>query len=74
MYELRHHEADGHDLVQEWLDDLRDQQARIAVLRRFDRVAAGNFGDLSSAETVSGNCGLMLMSVIAFTTRYRGAR
>lgn len=45
MYELRHYETDGHDLIQEWLDGLRDQRARISILRRFDRAVAGNFGD-----------------------------
>ncbi len=36
---------DGTDLFQEWMDTLRDNRARIAVLRRIDRVAMGNFGD-----------------------------
>ena len=36
---------DGTDLYQEWLDALRDNRARIAVLRRVDRAALGNFGD-----------------------------
>lgn len=45
MSELHHYEADGRDSIQEWLDRLRDQRARIAILRRLDRVAGGNFGD-----------------------------
>ena len=36
---------DGTDLYQEWVDALRDNRARIAVLRRVDRAALGNFGD-----------------------------
>ncbi|MDR1659392.1 MAG: type II toxin-antitoxin system RelE/ParE family toxin [Desulfovibrio sp.] len=36
---------DGTDLYQKWLDALRDNHARIAVLRRIDRAALGNFGD-----------------------------
>ena len=36
---------DGTDLYQEWVDALRDSRARIAVLRRVDRAALGNFGD-----------------------------
>ena len=36
---------DGTDVCQEWIDSLRDRQARISVLRRIDRAARGNFGD-----------------------------
>jgi putative addiction module killer protein len=35
----------GRDLFQTWLDDLRDMRARVAIQRRIDRLAAGNFGD-----------------------------
>ena len=35
----------GSDPYQEWMDALRDTRARIAVLRRVDRAAQGNFGD-----------------------------
>jgi hypothetical protein len=37
--------AEERDLLQDWLDGLHDLQARIAMLRRVDRVARGNFGD-----------------------------
>jgi len=37
--------ATGRDLYQDWLDGLRDMRARVAVQRRVDRLAAGNFGD-----------------------------
>ncbi|MBI1965215.1 MAG: type II toxin-antitoxin system RelE/ParE family toxin [Betaproteobacteria bacterium] len=37
--------AAGRDLYQDWLDGLRDMRARVAVQRRVDRLAAGNFGD-----------------------------
>lgn len=40
--------ADGKDLTQSWLDELRDMRARIAILRRIDRVELGNFGDHKS--------------------------
>ncbi len=30
---------------QDWLDDLRDVRAQVAVARRLDRVRAGNLGD-----------------------------
>jgi putative addiction module killer protein len=36
---------DGTDLYQKWVDALRDNRAKIAVLRRIDRAAMGNFGD-----------------------------
>lgn len=35
----------GKDLYQEWLDGLADQRGRVAVQRRVDRLAQGNFGD-----------------------------
>ena len=37
--------ASGRDLYQDWLGGLRDMRARVAVQRRVDRMAAGNFGD-----------------------------
>lgn len=36
---------DGQDPVQEWMDDLRDLRARVAILRRIERMRLGNFGD-----------------------------
>jgi putative addiction module killer protein len=46
VYELRHYVTPaGRDLVQEWLDRLRNPRAYAAVLRRIDRMALGNFGD-----------------------------
>lgn len=38
---------DGRDLFQGWLDRLRDRKARIAVLRRVERLRGGGFGDCS---------------------------
>lgn len=35
----------GHDVFQDWLDGLRDYRARVAIIRRLDRVARGTFGD-----------------------------
>lgn len=44
--EIRHYLTPaGHDLFQDWLDGLRDVKARVAIQRRVDRIAAGNFGD-----------------------------
>jgi putative addiction module killer protein len=46
VMEIRHYlTVLGRDLFQTWLDDLRDARARIAIQRRIDRLAAGNFGD-----------------------------
>jgi putative addiction module killer protein len=48
-YTVEHYiTVDGKDLTQEWLNDLRDLRARIAILRRIDRVELGNFGDHKS--------------------------
>jgi putative addiction module killer protein len=35
----------GEDPFQSWLDELGDVKARVTLLRRIDRLAAGNFGD-----------------------------
>ena len=46
MYEIRHYiKADGTDIVQLWLKELRDNLAKMAVIRRVNRVERGNFGD-----------------------------
>jgi len=45
MEVIHYQTEDGTNLFQEWLDDLRDIRARVAVLRRIDRAAMGNFGD-----------------------------
>ena len=37
--------ADGHDPVQGWMDAIRDMRARVAILRRIERLKLGNFGD-----------------------------
>ena len=36
---------DGSDPYQKWVDALRDNRGKIAILRRIDRAALGNFGD-----------------------------
>lgn len=44
--ELLHYlTPEGIDLYQEWLDNLRDMKARIAIDRRIERIIKGNFGD-----------------------------
>jgi len=45
MQVLHYLTAAGEDIYQVWLDDLRDTRARVAIQRRADRIATGNFGD-----------------------------
>lgn len=37
--------ASGKDPYQQWFDKLNDLRGRVAVQRRIDRLAGGNFGD-----------------------------
>jgi len=44
--DVRHYlTPSGNDPVQAWLDALKDLKARVAILRRIDRLIPGNFGD-----------------------------
>ncbi|RDE52040.1 MAG: type II toxin-antitoxin system RelE/ParE family toxin [Candidatus Accumulibacter meliphilus] len=46
LMEIAHYlTADGHDPVQDWMDAVRDMRARVAILRRLERMKVGNFGD-----------------------------
>ena len=46
MYEIRHYITPaGRDVYAEWRQHLRDVTAQIAIDRRVNRVADGNFGD-----------------------------
>jgi putative addiction module killer protein len=46
LVEVRHYlTAAGKDPYQQWLDKLKDLQGRVAIQRRVDRLAGGNFGD-----------------------------
>ena len=45
MQVLHYLKADGQDIYQDWLDGIRDLRTRVAIQRRVDRLAAGNFGD-----------------------------
>lgn len=45
-HDIRHYISPaGADVFQRWLDSISDLRARVAVLRRIDRMSAGNFGD-----------------------------
>jgi putative addiction module killer protein len=47
MYEIQHYLTPdgGRDLYVDWLEKLRDTTAKIAVVRRVNRIELGNFGD-----------------------------
>jgi len=46
MFMIRHYRlANGRLPFRDWLMRLSDRQARVAVLRRIDRVAEGSFGE-----------------------------
>ncbi len=44
--DIQHYlDSNGEDIFQNWLDNLKDIKVRIAIQRRVDRLAGGNFGD-----------------------------
>lgn len=46
MKTVRHYQLDnGHRPFQDWLSALKDRVARTAILRRVDRLPAGDFGE-----------------------------
>lgn len=46
MYEIRHYlTPDEKDVYLDWLKQVRDTVAKIAVVRRVNRIEEGNFGD-----------------------------
>ena len=46
MLDIRHYiTPNGRDVFDEWLRQLRDTRAQVAILRRLVRVELGNFGD-----------------------------
>ena len=46
MFKVAHYvTSTGNDPVQDYLDRMRDMQARISIIRRIDRAGMGNFGD-----------------------------
>jgi len=46
MFEIRHYlTPDGKDQIADWLRNLRDIQAKVAIIRRLNRLEKGLFGD-----------------------------
>lgn len=46
MFEIRHYlTGEGTDPIADWLRDLRDIKAKVAITRRLNRLQQGNFGD-----------------------------
>lgn len=51
MYRILHYlDMQSKDLYQEWLDSLRDRQAKIAIIRRVARLESGLAGDHKSVR------------------------
>ena len=44
QYTVIHYRENGRDIFQEWLDDLRDLQARTSIARSVKNIKNGNFG------------------------------
>ncbi len=46
MHQIFHYlDESENDLYQEWLDGLRDHQAKVAIIKRIARIEVGLFGD-----------------------------
>src|SRR5471032_1124828 len=59
MYRILHYlDMHGNDRYQDWLDSLRDRQAKIAVIRRVARLEAGLAGDHKSVR-----CGIQELRI-----------
>ena len=51
MYEIRHYlTEDNKDVYLEWLKIQRDTVAKIAIVKRINRIELGNFGDHNSCR------------------------
>ncbi len=46
MFQIKHYLTEtGENPITKWLGELRDVQAKIAIVRRLNRLEQGNFGD-----------------------------
>jgi len=69
VYEIRHYlSSNGKDIYMQWWDKLRDHKARLALDRRVNRVALGNFGDHKYLRDGVLNSASMSVPDIASTT------
>ncbi len=51
MLEVRHYlDQEGRNPLLDWLRDLRDPIAKVAIIRRLNRLEQGNFGDFKSLQ------------------------
>jgi putative addiction module killer protein len=49
MLEIRHYlDREGQNPFLDWLRDLRDPIAKVAIIRRLNRLEHGNFGDVKA--------------------------
>jgi putative component of toxin-antitoxin plasmid stabilization module len=54
MNQVRHYlSANGDDLYQQWLDELKDRSAKARITTRINRVAAGALGGFTTPRQVS---------------------
>lgn len=49
-YELRYYQSGAKRPLLDWLEALRDRQARARIQTRIDRLALGNFGDYRALD------------------------
>jgi hypothetical protein len=61
----------GRNPFREWLERLRDRQARARIRVRLNRIRLGNFGDSKSVVVVSANCAYRMVLVIEFISDAR---
>lgn len=46
MYQIKHYiTVDQQDVIAQWLRKLKDTSAKVAIVRRANRIEQGNFGD-----------------------------
>ncbi len=51
MLEIRHYlNREGRNPFLDWLSDLRDPIAKVAIVRRLNRLEQGNFGDFKALQ------------------------
>jgi len=51
MNTIKHYlTPDNRDVIADWLRKLRDTQAKVAIIRRLNRLEQGNFGDFKACR------------------------